>query len=145
MGFNSLVHHTIMLNVSPDSPRIEGYAAASITPGYLLKWDSTGKLIGHSGADGTTQSLFAVEDDINTIDTVYTTGSRVIAYNMRPGDLVWAWLESGDSSTIGEYLTSNGAGLLQTIVTPTPGCFVAVAKETLTTVASDTRIKVEIM
>jgi hypothetical protein len=146
MAFDASIDHTIMVHVSKDSPRIEAVAALTpLKPGHLVAWNANGDLIAHGTADGAAQKIFVVEDDRGTIADTYALGSTVIAYNMRPGDVVWGYLADAETVAIGDFLTSNGAGLLQAPgITPLPGSIIGVAKEALTAVGN-VRIKVEVM
>jgi len=147
MAFNVLTDHTIMLNVSPDSPRIEAICGSTtMTVGTLVKWNSSSELVIHATADAPAQKIFAVEnanDGIQAADA-YVTGDNVIAYNMRPGDLIYAWLEAGETTYIGEFLTSAGGGLLHSPVAATIGSYVCVSKQALTAVGNRL-IEVEIL
>jgi hypothetical protein len=109
------VRNTVEVLTGDYGPKKEALAAAGITPGMLLERDSNNKFKAHATAGGHAQSLFAVEDDLqsNEITTAYSTGNRVFARVFRPGDEVYALIANGENIAIGDKLVSNGDGYLK--------------------------------
>lgn len=132
--------------------------SGTVTPGMLLERDSNNKVKAHATDGVVHQFLFACEDDSQLvtadgggIDTDYSDGDRVHCVVPLPGDRVFALLSedsSGESAvSIGEALTSNGAGSLRKA--DTGDDIVAIALEAADNTDSSAgdwvrRIKVEI-
>lgn len=100
--------------------RLEGIAGAgTIKPGHLLTY-SSGNVIIHGTADGAQERLFAIEsptaDHATTanIDLAYASGDTVYMTRPAPGDVMYAWLATGNTTVIGvSQLVSNGDGTLK--------------------------------
>jgi len=94
---------------------VEAEAAATITPGMLVEWTSTGKVQKHSTAAGNHAFMFAIEDELQGkgINDNYVAGDRVQVWIAGRGDVVYARLADEAAIAIGDYLESNGEGLLQ--------------------------------
>lgn len=123
----------------------EAPAAGAITPGMLLAYDSTLDVKAHDVAGGSASPMFALEYDFtgDDIDDAYAADDQVKYRVFSPGARVYAWLASGQSVEIGEFLTSNGAGLL----TSASGgdIIVAQAIEEVDATAANARIQIEIV
>lgn len=130
---------------------------AGIIPGHLLAV-SSGEFIKHATADGITQKLFAQvnpRSDISLatapIDTPYTDGDTVHALRAKPGDVIYAWLATGNNAVAGvSALVSAGTGALKVAAavdaTLIAGAQVAVPHESLNnTSGSNARLKVRIV
>lgn len=93
----------------------EAVAAAAITPGHLVKQNTVGKLIKHDTEGGYAEAAFAVEDALQgkTIDDAYVTNAQAFFVLPGKGDVVYAFLEAGESVTPADFLTSAGNGNLQ--------------------------------
>jgi hypothetical protein len=67
--------------------RREAPAAAAMTPGHLLSYDSSGTFVKHAVAGGPWQGIVCVEDDHNGngIDTAYASGDYVQAEQVGNG------------------------------------------------------------
>lgn len=133
---------------------IEEPAAGAITPGMLLLMDATGDLVAHSAAGDLAEKMFALEDSLqgNTIDDDYAADDLVRAGIFEPGAVVLALLADGESTAIGDFLMSDGAGALAVDDGSTyeRGAAVAVALEAVdmsdsSTVDPSPRIRVRIL
>lgn len=134
----------------------EAVAAGAITPGMLLKASSTlddanppkSKVVAHDVAGGYAEAMFAVEDALQgrTIADAYSSGELVQIVMAEKGDVVLAWLNSGENVAAGDFLVSNGDGMLQKLAgSELP---VAVSLQTMNLSDSndpDTRIRVRIL
>ena len=130
---------TIMLEVSPESTRLEAKAAAGpdIIPGYLLQYNLNGEFEPHAPGDTPSEPIFAIENIYKglTIDDHYQPGEIVYAIHCRPGDIVLAWLQEGRVSTLGLFYRSAGGGDLRDDSTVNTGAYVAVSLERIDTTA----------
>jgi len=98
---------------------LEEYTAAStIIPGELIELISAGTVRPHATEGGNALPMFAVEDALqgNGIDDTYASGDKVQCWIPTRGDIVNAILEDGATVNIGDFLVSNGAGMLQKLV-----------------------------
>lgn len=93
----------------------EKTAAAVITPGMLVELTSVGKVQAHSNAEQDAFPRFALEDELqgNGINDAYASGDVVQVWIPTRGDIVYGILADGQNVVIGDFLESNGAGLLQ--------------------------------
>lgn len=101
--------------------RKEGTAGGSITPGHLVTYDANGDIVVHADAGKNAVTTFAAEQDYigGDIDYSYAAGDRV-GYNFfKPGEEVYAFLNTGENVAIGEMLESAGNGSLK-VHTPQP-------------------------
>jgi hypothetical protein len=153
-----MANNTIKLAVYGIPPvELEGTAADTIVLGQLCEWFPAGDIRRPStGFDGFVTKMVAVEDSFSgmslggndfTTATRYTSGQKMFMIQARPGDVMWMWLLSGESSLIGEPLCSTGTGS----VTPigANNNIIGVALEAVTAslvppVTDDLRIRVEI-
>lgn len=96
----------------------EADAAEAITPGHLVEVNSSGNLIKHNSAGVRAQKSFALENDIvgDGIGDAYSANDRAKYAIFSKGSEVLAWLSAGDNVAIGDYLESNGDGLLRKVV-----------------------------
>lgn len=110
----SIKAHRILL-IGDNARKEEARAAGAITPGMLVAYNSSGNIIAHGTAGGQAQKTFAEEDALQgrTIDTAYASGELVQLAVCAPGDVVQAWLASGENVTPADFLTSNGDGMLK--------------------------------
>lgn len=133
-------------------------SAAATTPGFLMKRHTDGTFKPHDVAITTASPIFAVEDTMTggasatgsfvaAVDVPYATGDKAYFIYARPGDVMWAWLASGENVTAGVYLVSDGAGLLEAQTAPVAvdGAIVGMSIEAVNATAANTRIKVEIL
>ncbi len=119
-------------------------AASEIIPGQLVQLDSTGKAKPHATAGGLAEKAFALEDELQGkgIDDAYVAGDRVQVMYARPGDEVYALLNTSATAVniaIGDFLESAGNGNLQKYGTVSATATlppIAIALEALTTDAT---------
>jgi hypothetical protein len=105
--------HTIKVKKYLDI--ISEYTAnAAITPGNMVELMSTGKIRKHSTSGGKAGHCFALEDELQgkSIDTAYAAGDVVQCWWAVPGEEVYALVEDGGNYAVGDFLESNGAGVL---------------------------------
>jgi hypothetical protein len=126
--------------------RLEAVAGGTITPGHLIKQNSSGLLVVHATAGGFAERIFAVENDLNgkEIDDNYLVNDYVQSEIYRPGDEVLAFVvASGSAIVVGDYLESAGDGSLRKLASGTP---LATAIEAVdnSAVGAQSRIKVRI-
>lgn len=138
---------TILLKGDP--LRKEGKAGGTITPGQLIKENSSALLIVHAQAGGPAQAWFATEDALqgNDISDDYSSGNRVQFVAARPGDEIYAILATSQTVAIGDLLESAGNGNLRKHGgnMESGDCILAVAREAVTTTGAVARIVVEII
>ena len=98
-----------------DGVRKEALANGAIYPGQLVYRSSATQFTKHAVAGGNTPKMFAVEDDLqgNGIDTVYASGSQMLACVFKPGDEVNCLLSPGESVSIGDFVESAGDGYVR--------------------------------
>lgn len=140
---------TVMLLICCCVNRRELIAGGAITPGHLVKRNSSNQLVVHPTASKFAQAMFATEDELQgkTISQAYAQGDRVQANVCMPGDQVNALLKASENIAIGDYLESAGDGTLQKMVLSSaddPQFPVAVALEA-SNVGTVARIAVEIV
>lgn len=105
---------------------LEAEAAAAIIPGMLLEYTTAGKVQAHSTAAGKHAFMFAFENELEGqgINDDFASGDKVQVWVAGRGDVVYALLEDEANIAVGDFLESNGAGLLQEY---TSGVIVGVA------------------
>jgi hypothetical protein len=115
---------SVILLKSPYSRLEEGTVAAgqTIKPGNLIDFNSSGLIINHATAAGTSAARrFATEDMLlyegKTIADSYAAGSKISYREFLPGDEIQAWLEAGLNAAVGAKLESAGDGSLQALTT----------------------------
>jgi len=96
--------------------------AVAITPGMLLELTSAGLVQAHSGAAADVLPMFALEDELQGrgIATNYGVSTKVQVWIPRRGDIVYALLADGQTTGIGSFLESNGAGALNVYAADEP-------------------------
>lgn len=89
--------------------------AVAITPGMLLEMASATTVQAHSGASGNVLPMFAFEDELQgkTIDDAYAVSVKVQVLIPRTGDQVQGILADGQNIAAGDFLESDGTGMLQ--------------------------------
>lgn len=93
--------------------------AVAITPGMLLEATSTEETCqAHSAESGNVLPMFALEDEMQGkgIGDNYAASAKIQVWIPGRGDIVLAIIEDGTTIAIGDFLESNGAGLLQKYV-----------------------------
>ena len=106
-----MANKTILLKGDP--LRKEGKAGGTITPGHLIKNDSTaGNVSVHATSGQTAAAMFAIENSLqgDEIGDNYSADDRVQYVHARPGDEIYAWLKDGENASAGDYLQSGGNG-----------------------------------
>lgn len=121
-----MAERTIDLTIQTHPIMREAIADGAITPGMLLRKQSTGKMKACATASERIQAAVAVENKLygKEIDTAYASGDRVFFKVFRAGDFVYMWLAIGAAAVvIGDKLVSDTAGCLkkETSNTTTPG------------------------
>jgi hypothetical protein len=89
--------------------------AVAIIPGMLLELTSGNLVQAHSAAGGNVQPMFAFEDELQGkgIDDAYVASDKIQVWLPVRGDWIYAILADDNDVAIGDFLESNGAGLLQ--------------------------------
>lgn len=141
---------------------VEEYVAGgTITPGHLVKLNSSDKVV-VSDVDGSTAiPMFATEDEFqgNGITDDYTSDDKVQVWIPQRGDQVYAFLKNGENVDIGDYLVVSDNGTLKEYVPQTvtgdsgfdddtslpDNKVVAQAIEAVNASGGDSRIKVRIV
>jgi len=96
-------------------------AGAAITPGMLLSYDGSGNLVPHASAGGASARQYAMHREEGTgatlgktdIDAAYAVGDTVKVGAFAPGCQVNVLIPSGQTITKGNFLESNGNGMLK--------------------------------
>ena len=129
--------------------RIKGYlnvnneakAAEIITPGMLIELTSAALVQPHSTVEGNVAACFAMEDALQGkgIDDNYAVGDIVQCWTPVRGEEVNAILADGYDIDVGDFLASNGDGMLREYAGESGGGvqpLVAVAREAVDTSGS---------
>lgn len=154
----SSVYHSIVIeaaNALGDVTRREGLAAATITPGELLDWDSATTVNAHGVAGGVlVGKMVALESqtpDSETADAInvdYASGDTVYFAEGKPGDVFYMWLAAQETTVANvSQLISDGAGALtvETVDGATlANSIVGVATEVVAAGGARARVKVRI-
>ena len=108
------MYHTIKLKKHADVIE-EIVATSAITPGMLLGLDGSNQVVPHSVAGGNAIRMFALEDELQGkgINDAYAAADPVQVWFPGRGDEVYAILADGENIDEGDYLESNGDGLLK--------------------------------
>ena len=110
-----MVYNTIKIKKYSDVIE-EHLAGGTIYPGMLLMMSAEDTVIAHNDdAPANCYPMFALEDELqgNAIDDPYSSGDQVQVWIPWRGDQVYAIVEDGHNYTVGTFLESNGAGVLQ--------------------------------
>ena len=108
---------TIVLKGRPQ--RREAAAGGAITPGHLIKYDTSGDFVVHNVAAGKTPAIFAGENEVVGLDLTdaYASGDRVLAWHCGPGDEIYALVPANAPAiVIGDILESNGDGTVRKVL-----------------------------
>jgi len=124
---------TILLKGCNDSQHtVEGQATSQITPGHLIKYDTSDKTLHvyNGAANIAVQRMFALENDVAptvgvglglAIDQPYAVGDRVYGIIAQTGDHIYALVNAGAPAIVfGDLLESNGDGSLVKAGSGTP-------------------------
>ena len=81
----------------------------------LIELTSANKVQAHSTAGGNAVAMFALEDELqgNGINDAYAANDKVSTWVPNSGDQALAILVDGENVSVGDFVESNGAGLLQ--------------------------------
>lgn len=153
----ALVYKNVLIMGDPMTK--EGAAGGAVTPGHLVKENSSNAIVVHSTPGGSAVPLFAKENsDIGDgIDTAYASADRLLYYHCRPGDEVNAILSTSQTIVAGDFLESAGDGTLRkhtpdtvdttasVTATIVDRAIVAVAREGKTTTSAVARIRVAVV
>lgn len=95
-------------------------AGGSVTPGMLLKQNTSGTVQAHATADGVALGrMVAIENQWSNhgsglaIDHAYLSGETVHYVHAVPGDQLYMLIADSQTITIGDPLVSNGDGYLK--------------------------------
>lgn len=137
--------NTILLAGDPpfiaDIPAIE-----AITPGMILEYHNDSGVLKfgvHDSADAAVAAIVALDQiELNLgIDSAYAAGDLVKAAHLRPGDVFYGIIPSGQNIAFGAFLQSNGDGKLKALGSGV-GKFMSLSNPGAVT--ADTRIRVEV-
>lgn len=134
----------------------EKVAAATVTPGDLLEFTSSGTVTPVASAAKQQTGIFALvnpfapDPKATALSQAYASGDQVRMIYAQRGDLVNARLATSQTIAVGDYLTSSAtAGCLQKIstidATTVTGALVGVAEVAVTTTGSVGRVTVRIL
>ncbi len=110
------------INVKGRPMRREAAAGGAITPGHLIKYNSSGQFVVHNVARGKCATIFAAENEVFGMDITdaYASGDRVLAWHAGPGDEILALVPANAPAiVIGDLLESNGDGTVRKALTLT--------------------------
>lgn len=121
-----MAERTIDLTIQTHPIMREAIASGSITPGMLLRKQSSGEMLANAVASERIQCAVAVENKLHgkDVDAVYANGDRVFYKVFRAGDYIYMWLiPAAAAVVVGDKLVPSTAGCLQleTSNTTTPG------------------------
>lgn len=114
--------------------RKEAQAGGTVTPGHLVKLNSSGKYIAHNSAYGPTTPVFAVENELagNEISDNYASNDRIFVEAVQSGTEVYALVAAGAAAiAIGDVLVSAGDGTLKKAVDLSAAAGTAVTNGTI--------------
>jgi hypothetical protein len=130
----------------------EYVASAAITPGYLIELHSdSGTLSWRKNASATEQVTIAVALDApmfnEGIDDDYADGDLVEAAYLQPGSVFYGLIPSGQDIAVGDFLQSNGDGLLKeaTATTATANVAKFQSLDAPGSVTAETRLRVVVI
>lgn len=125
--------------------RKEAVAAATITPGNLLTFNSSGLLLKHATEGGAVIPLFAVENDLlgKMISDDYAANDYVQAEYLSAGMEVLTWLAASENVAKGALLSSKGNGALR--ATTSGHVVVAQALEAVDNSAGGSAVRIKVV
>ena len=126
---------------------LEDIADGALKPGMLVKKTADG-MIAHPTAGGDLDlPVIVVKENgyyyPTNVDTVYADEERVFLHKARSGDILLMRFKTGETSTKGMQLISDGAGSLKA-TTGSPTRNIATALEVITTAVDNPLILVRI-
>lgn len=111
-------------------------ADAALSPGHLIKMNSTSEVLKHATAGGWARKLFAKENAIvgDLTTTAYAAADVVPCHDALPGDLINARVAAGALAiTVADPLVSAGDGTLQKALVTGASLYSATADSTAVT------------
>lgn len=110
-----MAERTIDLTIGTEPVQREAIADGAVTPGMLLRLQSTGKMKANATASKRIPAAVAVENKLfgKEIDTAYSDADRLFYKTFRPGDRIYMILDSGESIVKGDKLVPSTAGQLK--------------------------------
>lgn len=113
---------------------------AGITPGHLVKLNTSNAVVKHPTAGIAASKAFAIEDRYQGkgIDDAYASGDRCHYRILAPGDHVYALLADAENVVIGDLLSSKGDGTLRKVAGSDVALAVALEAKDLTASANTT-------
>jgi hypothetical protein len=106
--------HKIVLKGRP--MRKEETAGGAVTPGHLIRRNTSGQFVVHNVAAGKAAPCFAGENEMEGegITTAYAANDRLLAWFAYPGCEIYALVPANAPAiVIGDFLESNGDGTLR--------------------------------
>jgi len=103
-----------------DSRRREALAAEAVTPGHLVSYNTSGRVVKHATAAGNAAPMFAVENEVfgKDLNQAYANGDNVIHHVVYPGSEVYALVAAAAGAiVVGDFLESAGDGTLRKVAT----------------------------
>lgn len=122
-------------------------AGGAITPGMLVKENSSGLAVVHATATGVHEKLFAVEDALRgkTIDDAYASGDPVALIVAGRGTVINALLAPGESVVPGDFVASKGNGALEKSTTNPVGIALDTLNQSDSNETENARLRVRIL
>ncbi len=139
-------YYNVILQRYHDPIREEKLAGGTVTPGHLVKKNSSDAIVVHSTAAGHVKPLqVAIEDELQgkDISDNYSSGDLIQTEILLPGDKFYGILTTSQTIVIGDLLESAGNGTLRKMElasTDDPQLPIARAEEAKTTTGSVARI-----
>ncbi len=131
-----------------DFIRKEGESSGVITPGHLVEFGGSQDIDVHGAAAGEARKAFALENDLigDGIDDDYAQNDTVQYGVFVPGAEVYAWLEYGQTTAIGDAMVSAGDGTLQLFIESSDekGAIVAYALEVVANTSGGAAVRVRV-
>lgn len=94
---------------------IEKTAAEEVYPGMLVSINSSDQVIKHATASGNVYPMVVYEDALQgkSVAQSYAIGDKVKIWIPQRGDVAQFLLEDGQTVVIGDFVESNGLGMVQ--------------------------------
>lgn len=129
---------TVIADVLVKGTPTPGMIAQRVNDSDVMKWQA------HASADAVVQTaVFLEQIELNLgVDDAYEDGNKCKVGILKPGDVFWGLIPSGQDISFGEILQSNGDGKLKTHGSGY-GRFVSL--DNPGAVTEDTRIRVEVL
>lgn len=94
---------------------IEKTAGEEVYPGMLVSINSSDQVIKHATAGGNAYPMVVYEDALQgkSVAESYAAGDKVKIWIPQRGDVAQFLLEDGQNVSIGDFVESNGLGMIQ--------------------------------